>query len=104
MWYKVAKIVRSWRKNKKLAVLTPKGWLHFGDKRYSDYTAHRNERRRNAYLRRAGAIRDKRGRLTISNPYSANGWQLGEVAEGLACSVVAIAPNCGYRLPFFRND
>jgi len=33
-----------------------------------------------------------------------NGRQLGEVAEGLACSVAAIAPNCGYRLPFFRND
>ena len=28
-----------------------------------------------------------------------NGWQLGEVAEGLACSVAAIAPNCGYK-PF----
>jgi hypothetical protein len=74
MWYKVPKIVRSWRKYKKLAVLTPKGWLHFGDKRYSDYSAHRNARRRTAYLRRAGAIRDKRGRLTITNPYSANYW------------------------------
>lgn len=29
---------------------------------------------------------------------------LATVAEGLACSVAAIAPNCGYRLPFFRND
>ena len=28
-----------------------------------------------------------------------NGRQLGEVAEGLACSVAAIAPNCGYK-PF----
>jgi hypothetical protein len=31
-----------------------------------------------------------------------NDLRLGEVAEGLACSVAVIAPNCGYRLPFFR--
>jgi hypothetical protein len=29
-----------------------------------------------------------------------NGRQVGEVAEGLACSVAAIAPNCGYMPPF----
>jgi hypothetical protein len=29
---------------------------------------------------------------------------LATVAEELACSVAAIAQNCGYRLPFFRND
>jgi len=28
-----------------------------------------------------------------------NAWQLGEVAEVLAYSVAAIAPNCGYK-PF----
>jgi len=74
MWYTKPKIVRSWRSKKKFAVLTPKGWLHFGDKRYSDYTQHQNERRRSSYLRRASRIRDKRGRFTINNPNSANYW------------------------------
>ena len=31
------KIVPSWRKNKKFAVYTPAGIIHFGDKRYKDF-------------------------------------------------------------------
>lgn len=68
------KIVPSWRKNKKFAVYTPVSIIHFGDKRYKDFTQHRNLKRRAAYLKRAAKIRDKKGNLTINNPYSANFW------------------------------
>jgi hypothetical protein len=66
------KIIKSWRKNKKLAILTPSGWIHFGDTRYKDYTQHKDKARRAAYLQRASKIKDKAGRLTINNPKSAN--------------------------------
>ena len=68
------KIVKSWRKNKKLAVITPYGTIHFGDKRYKDFTQHRNLKRRANYLKRAAGIRDKNGKLTINNPLSSNYW------------------------------
>jgi len=74
MWFKNPKIVKSWRRFKKLAVLTPAGWLHFGDKRYKDYTQHKDKKRRASYLKRAGSIKDKAGRRTINNPFSANYW------------------------------
>ena len=74
MWYKKPFIIKSNRKFKKLAVATPRGFIHFGDKRYKDYTQHHDESRRRAYLKRAKGIRDKNGRLTINNPYSANYW------------------------------
>lgn len=68
-------IVKSWRKNKKLAVQLPAGrWVHFGDKRYKDFTQHKNAARRARYIARAEKIRDKRGRLTINNPRTANYW------------------------------
>ena len=68
------KIIKSWRKNKKLAVLTPYGYIHFGDKRYKDFTQHKDLKRRANYLKRAKAIRDKFGKLTINNPLKANYW------------------------------
>ena len=74
MWYKNPIIIKSNRKNKKLAVATPKGWIHFGDKRYKDFTQHKDLERRRSYLLRAKGIRDKKGKLTINNPYSANYW------------------------------
>lgn len=41
------------RKNKKYKVLTPDDkWVHFGDKRYEDYTYHHNEERRNQFRKR----------------------------------------------------
>ncbi len=68
-------IVRSWRKNKKYAVKFPDGkYIHFGDKRYKDFTQHKNAARRARYIARAEKIRDKRGRLTINNPRTANFW------------------------------
>lgn len=60
-------------------------WVSFGDKRYEHYKTsavipeelhvyaeHRDPKRREAYRRRAGRIRDKSGRLTVNNKESAN--------------------------------
>ena len=69
---KSPQIIKSWRKNKKFAIRTPYGWIHFGDIRYEDYTQHKDLKRRAAYLRRASRIRNKAGKLTINDPRSAN--------------------------------
>ena len=68
------KIVQSWRKNKKLAVLVNGHWVHFGDKRYKDFTQHKDKKRRALYLARAKEIRDKSGKKTINNKLSPNYW------------------------------
>ena len=73
-WYQRPLITRSRRANKKFKVLTPRGVIHFGDRRYKDYRQHRDPVRRAAYIARASRITDARGRLTINNPYSANYW------------------------------
>ena len=73
-WVNDPVIVKSKRKYKKFAVLSPKGWIHFGDSRYKDYTQHKNEMRRYLYLKRAINILDKKGKKTINNPYSPNYW------------------------------
>ena len=73
-WWTRPTIVKSWRKYKKLAVKTPHGWVHFGDKRYKDYTQHHDQIKRSRYLKRAENIRDKYGRKTIGNVFSPNYW------------------------------
>lgn len=73
-WITKPSIYRSWRKNKKFAVKTPKGYIHFGDRRYRDFTDHGDQYRRAAYLKRAAGILDGSGKKTINNPYSANFW------------------------------
>lgn len=73
-WFTRPHIVRSWRKHKKLAVKTPRGWVHFGDTRYKDFTEHRDQVRRKRYLTRAAGIVDQYGRKTINNVYSPNYW------------------------------
>ena len=73
-WYDNPLIIKSSRKFKKFAVVTPRGLIHFGDKRYKDYTQHKNEKKRISYLKRAKGIIDKSGKKTINNPYSANYW------------------------------
>ena len=68
------KIVQSWRKNKKFAVNVNGKWIHFGDKRYQDYTQHKDKERRLNYIKRASNIRDKYGKKTINNINSPNYW------------------------------
>ena len=72
------KIYRSWLPNKKLVILVEKNGkrklLHFGDKRYTNWGIHKNKARLQSYLKRSAGIRDKQGRLTKNNPFSANYW------------------------------
>jgi len=65
---------RSTRKNKKLAVKYDNKWYHIGHTGYMDYTQHKNQERRENYLRRTKGIRDGKGRLTYNNKNSANFW------------------------------
>lgn len=48
--------------------------IHFGDKRYEDFTQHKDKQRRRNYLRRSAGIRDKEGKLTKENKLSPNYW------------------------------
>jgi len=65
-------------KNKKFSVIIMKDGkkrlIHFGDARYEDYTQHKDEKRRQSYLKRARAIKDKDGNLTYKDKNTANYW------------------------------
>ena len=67
---KNVKIVISNRLYKKYAVFDPINniWVHFGDIRYEDFTHHKNNKRRQLYLKRASNIKGK----WKDNKYSSN--------------------------------
>lgn len=79
---KANKPMQSWKKNKKLVVRATKGKgknkkekiIHFGAPSYEDYTMHGDPVRRKNYLKRSGGIRDKDGKLTKNDVFSANYW------------------------------
>jgi hypothetical protein len=48
--------------------------VRFGLRGMSDYTKHGSEERRKNYLARSGGIRDKSGKLTKDDKFSANYW------------------------------
>jgi len=48
--------------------------IHFGDKRYEDFTQHKDKNRRRNYLKRSAKIKDKEGNLTKDNKLSPNYW------------------------------
>lgn len=52
---------------------TPK-LIHFGDSRYEDYTQHKDQKRRTAYLKRAKGIKNRKGQLTWKLKDTANYW------------------------------
>ena len=58
------------RKNKKFMIHDPhtNKWIHFGDLRFSDWTRHKNEQRRQNYLKRTVNIKGN----WKGNPYSSN--------------------------------
>lgn len=64
-------------KQKKM-VLAKKGdevkLVRFGLRGMEDFTQHKNEKRRENYLARSGGIRDKSGKLTKDDVFSANHW------------------------------
>jgi hypothetical protein len=72
------KPIDSWIAGKKKAVLAKKGdivkLLHFGDSSMSDYTKHKDKKRKANYLARSGGIKDKDGNLTKDNILSKNFW------------------------------
>jgi TFIIF-interacting CTD phosphatase-like protein len=69
---------KSSAKNKKMSVFVMKNGkkklIHFGDTRYQDFTTHKDEKRRQNYLKRTAGIRDKDGNLTKDDKNSANYW------------------------------
>ncbi len=67
-------------KNKKFSIYIMKDGkkklINFGDSRYEDYTQHKDEKRRQSYLKRAKGIKDKDGNLTYKDKNSANYWAI----------------------------
>lgn len=64
------------RKNAKYYVVYNGNKIHFGHKSYEDYTTHRDEKRRESYLKRAKCIKNKQGQLTHTMKDSANYWAI----------------------------
>lgn len=64
-------------KHKKI-VLAKKGedvkLVRYGHRDYEDFTQHKDPKRRKNYLKRSGGIRDKSGKLTKDDVFSANHW------------------------------
>lgn len=62
----------------KMVVLAKKGdeikKVSFGHRDYEDYRQHGSEKRRENYLNRSAGIRDKSGKLTKDDKFSANYW------------------------------
>ena len=50
--------------------------VNFGSAKYEDYLIHKDDERRKKYLKRAKAIKNKKGELTFNNPQSANYWSI----------------------------
>ncbi len=63
---------------------TKKGYkkIGFGDKRYEDFTQHKDEKRRTAYLKRAKGIKNKEGKLTWKDKNTANYWAVHHLWKG----------------------
>ena len=65
------------RKDKKYFVTLESGKkIHFVSTKYEDYLSHKDCDRREKYLKRAKAIKNKQGELTFENPESANYWSI----------------------------
>ena len=65
------------RKDMKYSVTLQSGKrINFGSAKYEDYLSHKDEERRQKYLKRAKAIKNKKGELTFNNPQSANYWSI----------------------------
>lgn len=73
-------------KNKKYSVFIMKDGkkklIHYGDARYEDYTQHKDEKRRQSYLKRAKGIKDKDGNLTYKDKNTANYWSYHYLWDG----------------------
>ena len=70
------------RKNKKYAVDYNNKKIHFGDVRYDDYLDHKDDKRRENYLKRAKKIKNKKGELTYKDKNSPNFWSTFVLWDG----------------------
>jgi hypothetical protein len=81
-WWTPNQVTAATRPGKKNAVLASKKingvvkykLLNFGDSTMSDWTKHKDKKRRSNYLSRSGGIRNKSGELTKNDKFSANYW------------------------------
>ena len=65
------------RKNNKYVVTLQNGKkLHFGSSQYPDFLIHKDEERKEKYLKRAKKIKNEHGELTYTNPDSSNFWSV----------------------------
>ena len=58
---KEGKVFDSWAKNKKKVVCINEKLIHFGDKRYEDYTQHKDKKRRESFraMHKCDEVKDK---------------------------------------------
>jgi len=63
-------LTKSNRKNKKYMISIKDKRIHFGDSRYSDYTQHKNVKRKELYIKRHQKLED----WTLSGIYTAGFW------------------------------
>jgi uncharacterized protein YbcC (UPF0753/DUF2309 family) len=71
---------KSSAKNKKYSVYVMKDGkkrlIHFGDSKFKDYTQHKDEKKREAYLARAKGIKNIKGDLTWKDKNTSNYWAI----------------------------
>ncbi len=56
--------------------------IGFGHKDYKDFTQHKDEKRRTAYLKRAKGIKNKEGKLTWKDKNTPNYWAVHYLWNG----------------------
>jgi len=56
--------------------------INFGDSRYEDFTQHKDEKRRKAYLKRAKGIKNGKGQLTWKLKDTPNYWSVHYLWNG----------------------
>lgn len=56
--------------------------IHFGDKRYEDFTQHKDKKRRQSYMARAKGITDKKGNKTWTDKNTKNYWSVHYLWNG----------------------
>jgi len=56
--------------------------IHYGDRRYEDFTQHKDEKRRKSYLARAKGIKNKQGQLTWKDKNTKNYWAVRTLWNG----------------------
>ena len=62
--------------NKYVATLPSGKKIHFGSAQYPDFLIHKDEERKERYLKRPKKIRNRKGELTFENPESSNFWSV----------------------------